>query len=242
MTVHLEVCIDDVLSLEACVAGGADRIELCSALDLGGLTPSPGLIAAASKCLLPSRAMIRPRAGDFCFTEVEVNVMLADIAAIKAVGLAGVVFGATDADHRLDQAILARLVAAAEGLGKTLHRAVDLLPDPVAAVDLAIELGFDCILTSGGELTAEAGATVINAMVERATGRIAIMAGSGVRPENAATIRRSTHADWLHSSCSRAMTNESEIRRFGFGPTERRLADPERIQALKAAAISGESL
>lgn len=242
MTVHIEVCIDDVLSLEACAAGGADRIELCSALDLGGLTPSPGLIAAASKCSLPSRAMIRPRAGDFCFTEAEVNVMLADIAAIKAVGLAGVVLGATDADHRLDQTVLARLVAAAEGLGKTLHRAVDLLPDPVAAVDLAIELGFDCILTSGGELTAEAGAPVINAMVERAAGRIDIMAGSGVRPENAATIRRSTRADWLHSSCSRAMTNESEIRRFGFGAAERRLADPARIQALKAAAISGESL
>ncbi len=242
MTVHIEVCIDDVLSLEACVAGGADRIELCSALDLGGLTPSPGLIAAASKCALPSRAMIRPRAGDFCFTEQEVSVMLADIAAVRAVGLAGVVLGATDADHRLDQTVLARLVAAAEGLGKTLHRAVDLLPDPVTAVDLAIELGFDCILTSGGELTAEAGAPVIAAMVERAAGRIDIMAGSGVRPENAEAIHRATRADWLHSSCSRAMTNDNEIRRFGFGAAERRLADPARIQALKAAAFSGESL
>ncbi|MBS1167824.1 MAG: copper homeostasis protein CutC [Proteobacteria bacterium] len=240
MTVRLEVCIDDVLSLDACAIGGADRIELCSALDLGGLTPSPGLMAAAAKSPLPARAMIRPRAGDFCFSEAEVGVMLADIAAVRAAGLAGVVLGATTAMNELDRSMLARLVAAAGDLGKTLHRAIDLLPDPVAAVDLAVELGFDCILTSGGALTAEAGAAAIAAMVERAAGRINIMAGSGVRTENAAAIRRLTHADWLHSSCSRAIANGTEIRRFGFGPAERRLADPNRIRALKAAAISGE--
>ena len=85
-------------------------------------------------------------------------------------------------------------------------------------------------------------AQIIAAMVERAAGRIDIMAGSGVRPENAAAIRRATHADWLHSSCSRAIANESEIRHFGFGAAERRLADPERIRELKAAATSGDSL
>lgn len=240
MTVHIEVCIDDVLSIGACIEGGADRIELCSALDLGGLTPSPGLIAAAAKCSLPSRAMIRPRAGDFCFDEAEVGVMLADIAAVRAAGLAGVVLGATTTNHQLDRSVLMRLVTAAGDLGKTLHRAVDLLPDPVAAVDFAIDLGFDCILTSGGALTAEAGATMIAAMVERAAGRIDIMAGSGVRPDNAGAIRRATRADWLHSSCARAVANGSDIRHFGFGSAERRLADSDRIRALKAAAISGE--
>lgn len=242
MTVPLEVCIDDVASLEACANGGADRVELCSALDLGGLTPSPGLIAAAAKSPVPVRAMIRPRAGDFCFTEAEADVMLADIAAIRAAGLGGVVLGATTAMNELDRALLTRLVAAADGLGKTLHRAVDLLADPVIAVDLAIDLGFDCILTSGGALAAEAGAAVIAAMVKRAAGRIDIMAGSGVRPENAAAIRRATRVDWLHSSCSRAMTNGSDIRHFGFGPVERHLADPDRIRALKAVVISGEPL
>lgn len=240
MTVRLEVCIDDVLGLDACAAGGADRIELCSALDLGGLTPSPGLIAAAAQSAVPARAMIRPRAGDFRFTEAEVDAMLADIAAVRAAGLAGVVLGATTADSELDKPVLARLVAAAGGLGRTLHRAVDLLPDPAASVDLAVELGFDCILTSGGALTAEAGAAVIAAMVERAAGRIDIMAGSGVRPENAAAIRRATHAGWLHSSCARAETNDKDIRRFGFGPAERRIADPDRIRTLKAAAMLGE--
>ncbi|PKR90445.1 copper homeostasis protein CutC [Pleomorphomonas diazotrophica] len=240
MTIRLEVCIDDVLSLDACAKGGADRIELCSALDLGGLTPSPGLIAAAAKSPLPSRAMIRPRAGDFHFAEAEVEVMLADIATVRNAGLAGVVLGAMTAENELDVAVLARLVDAAGSLGKTLHRAIDLLPDPVAAVDLAVHLGFDCILTSGGELTAEAGVPVIAAMVERAAGRIDIMAGSGVRPENAAIIHRETGVHWLHSSCGRAEANADDVRHFGFGPAERRFADADRIRALKAAVFSGE--
>lgn len=241
MTVRIEVCIDDVLSLDACAEGGADRIELCSALDLGGLTPSPGLIAAAAKASLPSRAMIRPRAGDFRFAEAEVAVMLSDIAAVRAAGLAGVVLGAATDEGTLDMALLARLVEAAGDLGKTLHRVVDLQSDPVGAVDLAVDLGFDCVLTSGGALTAEAGAPVIAAMVERAAGRIDIMAGSGVRPQNAAAIRQSTGTGWLHSSCTRGMANGSDIRHFGFGPAERRIADPALVRALKAAAISGES-
>ncbi|WP_370673809.1 copper homeostasis protein CutC [Pleomorphomonas sp. PLEO] len=240
MTVHLEVCIDDVASLDACAKGGADRIELCSALDLGGLTPSPGLIAAAAKSALPVRAMIRPRAGDFRFTEAEVDVMLADIAAVRAAGLSGVVLGAMTADNELDRLLLTRLVAAAGDLGKTLHRAVDLLPDPVTAVDLAIDLGFDCILTSGGALTAEAGASVIAAMVARSAGRIDIMAGSGVRPENAAAIRCAARVGWLHSSCARAEANGGDIRHFGFGPAERRLTAPDLVRTLKAAATSGD--
>ena len=242
MTIRLEVCIDDVSGLAACAEGGADRVELCSALDLGGLTPSPGLMSAASKSPVPVRAMIRPRAGDFLYTAAEMDVMLADIAAVRAAGLAGVVLGATTAENQLDIAALARLVEAAGHLGKTLHRAVDLLPDPVAAVDIAVHLGFDCILTSGGALTAEAGAAVIAAMVEHAAGRIDIMAGSGVRPENAAAIYRDTRAHWLHSSCGRAETNSDDIRRFGFGPTERRLTDAGRIRTLKAATMSGDLL
>lgn len=240
MTVKLEVCIDDVASIDACIKAGADRIELCSALDLGGLTPSPGLIVAAGKSPIPVRAMIRPRAGDFCFTKAELDVMLAEIAAVRSAGLSGVVLGAMTADNELDQSVLAQLIAAAGNLGKTLHRAVDLLPDPVASVDIAIELGFDCILTSGGALTADAGTAVIAAMMERAGDRIEIMVGSGVREENAAAIRRATQVNWLHSSCARAEANRSDIKRFGFGPAVRRLSDPNRIRALKAAAMSGE--
>lgn len=232
---RLEICIDDVAGLDACRDGGADRIELCAALDLGGLTPSPGLIAAAGRSPVPARAMIRPRAGDFRFSEAEVALMLDDIAAVRGAGLSGVVLGAAAADDRLDLPTLTRLVAAAGSLGKTLHRVVDTLHDPLAAVDQAIELGFDCILTSGGALRAEGGADIIAAMAERAAGRIDIMAGSGVRAANAADIRRLTGVGWLHSSCAGSRPNTGETVRLGFGPHDRRFTDPDRIRALKAA-------
>lgn len=236
MTIRIEICTDDVAGIEAAAEGGADRVELCSGLDLGGLTPSPGLIAAAARASLPVRAMIRPRAGDFRFSEPEIDAMLADIAAVRAAGLSGVVLGASTADDTLDLAVLGRLVAAAGDLGKTLHRVVDTLHDPLAAVDQAVDLGFDCILTSGGALRAEGGTDVIAAMVARAAGRIAIMAGSGVKATNAAVILKATGADWLHSSCAGLKPNTGETVRLGFGPMDRRYTDPDRIRALRAAA------
>lgn len=240
--IRLEICIDDVAGLDACRDGGADRVELCAALDLGGLTPSPGLIAAAARSPLPVRAMIRPRAGNFCFSDAEIALMLDDIAAARAAGLSGVVLGAATADDRLDLATLARLVAAAGPLGKTLHRVVDTLHEPLLAVDQAIELGFDCILTSGGALRAEGGTDVIAAMVAQAAGRLDIMAGSGVRAANAADIRRLTGVAWLHSSCAGSTPNAGETVRLGFGPHDRRFTDPDRIRALKAALATPPAL
>lgn len=236
MTIRIEICTDDVAGIHAAAEGGANRVELCSALDLGGLTPSPGLIAAAARASLPVRAMIRPRAGDFRFTEAEIEAMLADIAAVRAASLSGVVLGASTADDKLDLAVLGRLVAAAGDLGKTLHRVVDTLHDPLTAVDQAIDLGFDCILTSGGALRAEGGTDVIAAMVARAAGRIDIMAGSGVKAANAAAILKTTGADWLHSSCAGTTPNTGDTVRLGFGPMDRRYTDPDRIRALRAAA------
>jgi copper homeostasis protein len=235
MTARIEICIDDVAGLDACRDGGADRVELCSALDLGGLTPSPGLITAAAQLSIPVRAMIRPRAGDFHFSEAEIGVMLSEIAAVRAAGLEGVVLGASTRDDQLDTETLKRLIAAAGSLGKTLHRVVDTFHDPLTAVDQAIELGFDCILTSGGALRAEGGTDVIAAMVARAAGRIEIMAGSGVKSGNAAEIRRLTGVTWLHSSCAGTTPNTGETVRLGFGPNDRRFTDPERIHALRAA-------
>ena len=111
----LEVCIDDPEGLRAAQTGGADRLELCSALGLGGLTPSPALVAMAARDGIAALAMIRPRAGDFVWTEAEVRAMEADIAAAAEAGLAGVVLGAALPDGRLDEAVLARLVAVARG-------------------------------------------------------------------------------------------------------------------------------
>jgi copper homeostasis protein len=233
MPVLLEVCIEDTAGLNACVTGGADRIELCSALDLGGLTPSAGLMRAAARLPIPTFAMVRPRAGDFRFSAADVAVMRTDIAAARAAGLTGVVLGALTGDGTLDLDLLRVLVAEAEGLERTLHRAVDLVPDRLAAVDQAVGLGFHTILTSGGALRAPDGADAIRAMRERADGRIAIMAGSGIGPGNAASLIRACGVTAIHASCGVAEPPPPDLSRFGFaGPFVRR-TDPDRIRALK---------
>lgn len=198
----LEVCVDNALSLTAARRGGADRIELCSALALDGLTPSAGLMQMASKLGRPVYAMIRPRDGDFVFSSADIDIMLRDIDASRAAGLEGVVLGANRPSGELDAAVLTRLCRHAAGLGMTLHRSVDLVPDPLDAVDLAMELGFERILTSGGAETAQDGADRIARMVAHAGQRLSIMAGSGVTPANAHEILRRTGVKELHGSCS----------------------------------------
>lgn len=146
----LEVCVADPQSLAAAIEGGAERIELCSALELGGLTPLPGLMALAAASGVETFALVRPRSGDFVFDSRDLDAMLRDIAAVRQSGLAGVVLGANHPDGTLDHATLARLLDEAEGLGTTLHRAIDLVPDFAEATETAIALGFDRILTSGG--------------------------------------------------------------------------------------------
>ena len=157
----LEVCVEDIAGLKAAVEGGGDRIELCSALPLGGLTPSAGLMAAAARMPVPAYAIIRPRAGGFVYSADELDIMKRDIDATRTLGLAGVVLGASLPDGRLDVDTLSALTAHAEGLGKTLHRAFDLVPDVEEAVDVAISLGFEHILTSGGAKTAAEGLAVL---------------------------------------------------------------------------------
>src|ERR1700712_3833517 len=139
----LEVCVDDAEGLAAAIAGGADRIELCSALAVGGLTPSAGLMVLASDYSISTYAMIRPRAGSFRYTAREIDVMKVDIDAARHAEIAGVVLGASLDDGRLDADTLGILVEHSEGLGMTLHRAFDLVPDMTPAIDLAISLGFE---------------------------------------------------------------------------------------------------
>lgn len=233
--VRLEICVDTPDGLQAAIAGGADRIELCAALDLGGLTPTPGLIAAARTAPIPVRAMIRPRAGGFVASLLDVEVMLAEIAAVKAAGLEGVVLGVSQPDGRLDADLLRRLVSAAAGLGLTLHRAIDRTPDLDAALDTAVALGFDTVLTSGGALTAVAGETAIARLVARAAGRITVMAGGGVTPGNAAGLAAATGAAWLHASARAARPVDAADVAFGFAKADARDTDVDTARAIKAA-------
>lgn len=264
MGIVLEVCVDTAEGLEQAVAGGADRIELCVALALGGLTPSAGLIERAAGCGVPVVAMIRPRAGDFVWSEAEVAMMEAEIAAVRAAGLAGVVLGASLPDGRLDVPVLQRLVAAATGgagdrflrrnrggafegsgpeFSKTpgdvelvLHRCIDLAPDMGEALEEAVGLGFHRILTSGGETTAEAGAARIAALVKQAAGRITVMPGSGVNPGNAALLKGLGIRE-IHASCSASTPVSGRVVEMGFAPPVQRQTDADAVRALRAALV-----
>ncbi len=199
MTPSIEVCVDDDAGLDAAIAGGADRIELCSRLDLGGLTPNADLFTRVASCPVPVRAMIRLRGGGFDLDDTDIARMADQINAARDAGCEGVVFGAAKGST-LDQSALSRLARAAHGLKMTLHRAVDDLPDPTSAVDVARDLGLDTILTSGGAACAAKGTKKIRQMIDRADHALTIMPGAGITPVNAAAIIAETGAHWLHGS------------------------------------------
>lgn len=242
----LEICVDDIGGLDAAVAGGADRLELCSALALGGLTPAPSLIAAARGAPIPVHMLVRPREGGFHYAAKEAEMIAQDMSAAAEAGLAGAVIGASSGDYTLDKDLLARLVAHAETLGVnrglplslTLHRAFDLCPDLADALETAVALGFDRILTSGGEPKAIDGLRSLEMLHRRAAGRIVILAGSGIDASNAPRFLRAGLHE-LHASCGAvedpaAGNEDARERRFGFTAPGRRRTDAGRIRDLKA--------
>lgn len=232
----LEVCVADPASLAAAIEGGADRIELCSGLELGGLTPSPGLMRLAARAPVPVYALVRPRPGDFVYGAAEREALLADIDAIRAAGLAGVVIGASRPDGALDLELLARLIQQAEGLGTTLHRAFDLVPNVTEATEAAVSLGFERILTSGGARRAVDGIARLGAAHAAARGRIAIMAGSGLDPGNVADLLRAVPVDEIHSSCAAPVPAQGEAAiRLGFAAPQRRQTQAEIVVAMREA-------
>jgi copper homeostasis protein len=235
----LEVCVDDLAGVHAAAEGGADRIELCSALALGGLSPSPAFAATAVESGVVVHAMVRPRAGDFVYSPDELELMVAEIQAFAAVGVAAVVVGATQEDGSPDRDSLARLRDAAAGLDIVLHRAIDLAPDPCAAVELAVSLGFDHVLSSGGAQRAVEGAATLAKMVEVAAGRTNIMAGSGVTADNVADLVRATGVQAVHASASDQRSwPDPRIGSFGFGPPLQRFTGASRVAALRAACVN----
>lgn len=210
----LEVCVDTIVGAEAAARGGAVRIELCTALSEGGLTPSVGLMQAAAQLAIPVFAMIRPRSGLFDFSPAEMQIMLKDIAVAKAAGLAGVVLGVQNIDGSLNVPHMAKLMQAAEGLGTTLHRVIDVVPDPLLAIDQAIELCMDRVLTSGGAPTAVEGQAMIAQMVTRANGRLSVMPGSGVNVSNVKDLLTHTGASEAHASCALPVQGDPAFSNF----------------------------
>jgi copper homeostasis protein len=237
----LEICVDDPAGLAAAVAGGADRIELCSALELGGLTPSAALLADAVRSGCPVHAMIRPRAGGFVLGEGEEALMVEEIRLALAQGAAGVVVGALRPDHTLDRDALARFRDAARDATLVLHRAIDLTPDPVAATAQAAALGYDKILSSGGAPTAIEGAATLARMVAEAGSRLSIIAGSGVNSDNVLRVVAKTGVREIHSSASLSGPEPDTVtRRLGFAIGPRRITDSRIVAQLRAALSQGE--
>lgn len=206
----LEICAGDIDSIRAAAEGGADRIELCSALTEGGLTPSFGQLCAALESPVPVNVLIRPRRGDFLYSPGEVEVMCRDIEEAVSLGANGVVIGALTAEGDIDLHALEAMRRAAGNAHVTFHRAFDLCRDPETALRKIIEAGCDTLLTSGLKPDALSGATEIRCLKELAQGRIAIMAGCGVTPANAAEIITAAAPDALHGTAS--MTVESPMR------------------------------
>ena len=202
MSVIVEAAVESLDDALAAVAGGADRLELCANLDDGGTTPSAALITAVrEKVELPVLVMIRPRGGDFMYSDAELSRMYEDIAMARVLGASGVVLGVLDTFERLDLERSAALVEAAEGLPVTFHRAIDRVARRVVAIDALAALGVARVLTSGGAATASEGTDELRAMVRRAGDRLTIVAGGGVRANNARTIVERTGVTELHARC-----------------------------------------
>ncbi|CTQ53819.1 Copper homeostasis protein CutC [Roseibium album] len=236
--IPLEVCVDTIDGAWTAAQNGADRIELCSALSEGGLTPSLGLMAAAAQLPIPVYAMIRPRGGHFQYSRLEKSLMLQDVQAAEDAGLAGIAIGAVNERHELDQSFLAEAISGT-GLNATLHRAVDTVNDFENAIVSAIDLGFERILTSGQSVKADQGLNQLAHAVRRASGRISIMAGSGVTALNAALILKETSVNELHASCSAiedAPAPESQVAQLGFvSGSGIKKTNNKRVQELRAA-------
>lgn len=199
--VSVEVCVDSIESLNNALLGGADRIELCSSLPLGGISPTYGLTQYAVRhSHVPVYAMVRPRSGDFLFTADEVAMMCDEIQFFKDIGVSGIVIGALTEDANVDRHAVKRWIDNAKGLGVTFHRAFDLVNDTGATLEALIDLGCERVLTSGACTTAYEGINHLKSLIDQAASRISVMPGCGVNKLNAKAIIEATGASEIHLS------------------------------------------
>ena len=213
MRYQFEVAVDSLESARIAQECGADRVELCADLGIGGITPSHGLIELALEQLqIPAHVMIRPRRGDFLYSAAEFEVMRRDIEAAKAAGAPGVVFGILRADGNIDTMRTRELVTAARPMSVTFHRAFDMCREPRTALETLIELGVDTLLTSGQAPSAAEGLPLIVELVAWAAGRIDIMPGAGINPGNIARIAEATGARGFHFSAREALDSPMQYR------------------------------
>lgn len=209
----IEICANSVLSCIAAQDGGADRVELCAGIPEGGTTPSAGMIRSARESIdIALNVIIRPRGGDFLYSDEEVGEMLYDIALAKDYGADGLVFGALTPDGDIDMETMARLMQAAGDTPVTFHRAFDHARDPFDALEKIKGLGCRRILTSGQKATAELGIGMLSRLVDRSGGQIIIMPGCGVNASNIAHIAAGTSAHEFHFSARKSVESRMTYR------------------------------
>lgn len=197
----IEACVASVEDAIAAFEGGADRLELNTALSLDGLTPSLGLVRQVKKAVpLPIIAMIRPRSRGFVYSEAEFSVMQADIDAFKEEGIAGCAFGILTQNHEIDIPRMRIITRQMKGLETVFHRAFDVTPNAERALESLINLGIDRILTSGHRQTAIQGAQNLKTLQLKASSRIEILPGSGIKPENVVTLLSQTACTQVHGT------------------------------------------
>lgn len=240
MSFIIEIATTDYISTASAVKGGADRIELCSALSEGGLTPSYGLIAQCREDFnIPLFPIIRPRGGDFLYTEKEFDIIKKDVLLCKQFRCDGIVTGFLLKDGNIDKERISVITELAYPLQVTFHRAFDRCLDPFKALEDIIEAGCKRILTSGQKSKAIEGTGLIKQLTAAAKGRIIIMPGSGVRKENIKELAEKTGATELHSSLSSFSASKMDFIHPAFSASEgdylNNTVIPEELQALRKA-------
>ena len=201
MAKKIEICAQSLTSAVAAQEGGASRIELCTALEVGGLTPSPATMLIAKQLLtIPICVLIRPRSGDFIYSDLEFEIIRQDVKWCKKNGMDGVVVGILTKEGTIDVPKMRELAEIARPMQVVCHRAFDQTPDPYVALEQLIALGFDRILTSGQAKNVVVGRDILRGLVEQANGRITIMPGNGVNEDNIAELISYTCATDFHTS------------------------------------------
>ena len=240
---RIEIATTDFMTAKAAVEGGADRIELCAALSEGGITPSHGMIKCCRDAFeVEMFPIIRPRGGDFLYTDEEYEIMRKDVLLAKQAGCDGVVLGLLNNDGTIDVMRTARLVDLAYPLDVTFHRAFDRCKDPLEALEQLVAIGCTRLLTSGQKPLAPDGADLIAQLVKAADDRIVIMPGSGVRKENIRELAERTGAVEFHSSLRAMQKTKMHFLHPAFLDSEESYVnpaiDPSAVKALRNALES----
>ncbi|QRM56971.1 copper homeostasis protein CutC [Sinorhizobium sp. BG8] len=243
----IEICVEGIDGFLAAQEAGADRVELCASLMEGGLTPSLATIrAAVAAARIPVHVIIRPRGGDFLYSDAEFDTMLADVAALRDEGVAGVVIGCLTPDGRIDEARTGALAQAARPMSVTCHRAFDMTDDPREALEALIRCGIDRVLTSGQRDTAIEGLAILKQANDQAGGRIVVMGCGALDRHNIREVRDGTGLQELHFAALATVPSAMAFRNphVGMGGTEKdreyqlTVTDPDAVRATIEAAKS----